>query len=168
MAQRMVIVKNMTRGNISIKKPQYNLNRQWSAYGQVMKIPFEILEEALWDGGVNNLFTAGYLAIEDLQDKIDLGLEPADATESVNILILDENKMKDIWNKPAPVFKKELEKYTKVQVDALIEYAINNNIVDTAKCVYIKELTNKDILKAIAQRQDIALAEKREAEAKKH
>lgn len=168
MANRMVLVKNMSMANISIKKPQFNLNRQWSGYGQVMKIPFDILEEALWDKGVENLFTSGYLVIDSMQDKIDLGLEPADATEPTNIIILDEIKMKEIWDKPLVVFKKELEKLTKVQVDNLIDYAVVNSIVKPDKCTYIKELTGKDILKGISQREDMLLAEKKEAESRKH
>ncbi len=168
MAQRMVLVKNMTMANISIKKPQFNLNRQWTAFGQTMKIPFDILEEALWDKGVENLFTSGYLVIESMEDKIDLGLEPADATQPVNIIVLDEDKMREYWDKPMAVFKKDLEKLTKVQVDNLIDFAIKNSIVIPEKCSYIKEITGKDILKAISQREDMAIADRKEAETRKH
>ena len=43
---RQVIVTNMINGNISIKKPHLGLNRQWQRFGQKMRIPFDILEEA--------------------------------------------------------------------------------------------------------------------------
>ena len=72
---RYVIVTNMINGNISIKKPHLGLNRQWQRFGQKMRIPFDILEEALWDEGVRNLFSTGYLYIENLQDKIDLVID---------------------------------------------------------------------------------------------
>jgi hypothetical protein len=73
------------------------------------------------------MFTSGILYIENLQDKIDLGLEPADTTEPVNIVLLDEKKMENLLkNVPLAVFKKEVSQLTRVQVDSLITYAINN------------------------------------------
>ena len=103
---RYVIVTNMINGNISIKKPHLGLNRQWQRFGQKMRIPFDILEEALWDEGVRNLFSTGYLYIENLQDKIDLGLEPEGVKEPVNIINLDAKKMEEMWKTlPIDVFK---------------------------------------------------------------
>lgn len=161
---RQVIVTNMINGNISIKKPHLGLNRQWQQFGQKMRIPFEVLEEALWDMGVKNLFTSGYLYIENLQDKIDLGLEPEGVTEPVNTINLDPKKMEEMWTKlPIDVFKTQFGKLTKIQADALIDYAINNNIVDMPKCSWVKEVTKKDILKAISTREDMAKIDRDEA-----
>jgi len=166
---RQVIVTNMINGNISIRKPHLGLNRQWQQFGQKMRIPFDILEEAMWDTGVKNLFTSGYLYIESLKDKIDLGLEPEGVTEPVNIINLDPKKMEEMWkNLPLDVFKVQFGKLTKVQADSLIEYAITNSIVDTAKCSWVKEVTKKDILKAISTREDVAAAEKAEAAKRNH
>lgn len=162
---RIVAVKNMIQANVSISKPEYGINRLWSGFGQVMKIPFDNLEQAMWDSGVQNMFTSGILYIENLQDKIDLGLEPADTTEPVNIVLLDEKKMENLLkNVPLAVFKKEVSQLTRVQVDSLITYAINNQIIDPAKCSWLKDLTGKDILKAISQKEDMLKAEKKAAE----
>ena len=164
---RYVIVTNMINGNISIKKPHLSLNRQWQRFGQKMRIPFDILEEALWDEGVKNLFSTGYLYIENLQDKIDLGLEPEGVKEPVNIINLDAKKMEEMWKTlPIDVFKVQFGKLTKVQADSLIEYAISNKIVNTDKCSWVKEVTKKDILKAISTREDMAALDR--AEAAKH
>lgn len=159
---RQVIVTNMINGNISIKKPHLGLNRQWQRFGQKMRIPFDMLEEALWDSGVRNLFESGYLYIENLQDKIDLGLEPEGAEEPVNIINLDVAKMESMWkNLPFDVFKVQFGKLTKVQADALIDYAINNKVIDTEKCLWVKEITKKDILKAISTREDMAALDRK-------
>lgn len=165
---RYVIVTNMINGNISIKKPHLGLNRQWQRFGQKMRIPFDILEEALWDEGVKNLFSTGYLYIENLQDKIDLGLEPEGVKEPVNIINLDAKKMEEMWKTlPIDVFKVQFGKLTKVQADSLIEYAISNKIVDTDKCSWVKEITKKDILKAISTREDMAALDRAEAAKRK-
>lgn len=165
---RQVIVTNMINGNVSIRKPHLGLNRQWQKFGQKMRIPFDILEEALWDSGVRNMFESGYLYIENLQDKKDLGLEPEDATEPVNIINLDPKKMEEMWKSlPLDVFKAQFGKLTKVQADSLIEYAITNKIVNTDKCSWVKEVTKKDILKAISTREDMAALDKAEAAKRK-
>lgn len=162
---RIVEVKNMIQANVSISKPEYGINRHWSGFGQIMKIPFDNLEQAMWDSGVQNMFTSGILYIDNLQDKIDLGLEPADTTEPVNIVLLDEKKMENLLkNVPLSVFKTEVSQLTRVQVDSLITYAINKQLIDPAKCSWLKDLTGKDILKAISQKEDMLKAEKKAAE----
>lgn len=162
---RIVSVKNMIQANVSITKPEYGINKHWSGFGQTMKIPFDSLEQAMWDPGVQNMFTSGILYIDSLQDKIDLGLEPADVEEPVNIVLLDEKKMENLLkNVPLTVFKTEVSKLTRVQVDSLITYAINNQLVDPAKCSWLKDLTGKDILKAISQKDDMLKAEQKAAE----
>ena len=165
---RTVIVKNMIQGNVSIKRPEFGLNKVWSGFGQAMKIPFESLEQGLWDPAIRNMFTAGILYIENLQDKIDLGLEPENVDEPVNIVLLDEKKMETLLKTtPFTVFKTEVSQLTKIQVDSLIQYAIDNKILDSEKCSWLKELTGKDILKSISQYEDMIIAEKKAKEKEK-
>jgi hypothetical protein len=47
----------------------------------------------------------------------------------------------------------------RVQVDSLVEYAIQNKIVDGAKGSFIKDLTHKDILSAISAIEEDAKAD---------
>ena len=162
MAQRMVILKNMVNGNVSVKKPQYGVNRTWTRLGQPMGIPFETVEQLLWDTGFNNMIRAGILYIENLQDKIDLGLEPEGAKEPENIIVLSQDQIKALWTvKTLDEFKKEVSKLPMTQIDALVEYAVSNRIVKMDKADFIKELTKKDILKAITRKQESDEIDKR-------
>ena len=68
---------------------------------------------------------------------------------------------------PFPVFKTEVSQLTKIQVDSLIQYAIDNKILDSEKCSWLKELTGKDILKSISQYEDMIIAEKKAKEKEK-
>lgn len=157
--QRMVLIKNMYDAVVSVIKPEYGIQRKWQKLGQTIGIPYDIVEQLLWDKGFKNLIDTGILYIEDMQTKIDLGLEPEGATKPVNIRTLNEEDMKNIWNAPIAVFKKEIGDLPRLQVDALIEYAITNDIADATKCIYIKQVTGRDILKAISNKQDLVLEE---------
>lgn len=151
MAQRMVKVTNMVNAMVSIKDPTYNVNRRWMKRGQTVPIPFEAVENMLWEEGFRRMIESGVLYIMDLKDKQDLGLEPINVNEPVNIKALTEQDMKNLWGAaPISVFKKEIVSLPRVQVDSLVEYAIQNKIVDSEKCSFIKDLTHKDILGAIS------------------
>ena len=56
MMQRMVKVQNMVNKTISIKKPQYNFNKRWTQKNQIIPVPFEALEQMLWDEGIRRFF----------------------------------------------------------------------------------------------------------------
>lgn len=165
--ERMVIVKSAVNATVSIVNPQYGINKRWSRPGQPMGIPFEQLEQCLWENGIRRMFESGILYIESMKDKIDLGLEPVDAQEPVNIIVLTEKDM-DYLLKEAPLeeFKKKLCAVPQMQVDNLVEYAVHNELVDMDKVNFIKTLTKgKDILTGIKKKRDVEEAEERDRKA---
>ena len=163
MAQRMVLIKNMMDCIVSVKDATYNINRRWNKRGHVLPIPYEVVEGMLWSDGFRRMIDTGILYIENMKDKKDLGLEPQEATEPVNIKALSEIQMKNLLTKtPISVFKKEVQDLPMIQVDNLIDYAISNKITDAEKCSFLKQLTKKDILAAISAEEDDKAAEERE------
>jgi uncharacterized protein (DUF433 family) len=109
------------------------------------------------------MIDSGILYIADMKDKQDLGLEPLEAKEPVNIIALTEIQMKNLLTStPLTVFKKEVQALPRVQVDNLIEYAIQNKLTDSEKCSFLKTLTKKDILAAISAKEDDEREEARE------
>ena len=162
---RLVTIENMSRSVVSVIKPELGVNRKWNKRGQKMALPFETVEQLLWDRGFRNLIDGGLLYIPDMKDKIELGLEPADATTPQNIIVLDDKKMENMWNSlPISVFKREVAALPKTQVDLLAEYAILHDIANSEKCGFIKELSGKDILVAISIKQEEARRDKAQAE----
>lgn len=160
MAQRMVMVTNMVNAMVSVKDQAFNVNRRWMKRGQTIPIPYEAVENMLWEEGFRRMIESGVLYIQNMKDKQDLGLEPMEATKPTNIKALTEQDMKNLWNTvPITVFKKEVVSLPRVQVDSLVEYAIQNKIVDGAKCSFIKDLTHKDILSAISAIEEDAKAD---------
>lgn len=159
--ERNVIIKNMIDAKVGVKDISTGLNRVWQRRGQVMGIPFEIVEQLLWQDGFRNMIDQGILYIENMKDKQDLGLESADATVPENIIVLTDKEIEYLL-KEAKIdeFKKRLTEIPDTQIDLLIDYAINHKIVDSVKCTILKKITQRDILKAISNQETIDAIDK--------
>lgn len=156
-SQRQVELKNMVNCRVVVNRPSYGIRREWVKRNQKIKIPYDIVEQLLFDSGFKNMIDTGILYIEDMQTKIDLGLESSDATEPENIIVLNDTQMAELMTKtPFVVFKKRVADLSRVQVDNLINYAIEKELVDSEKCRFLKELSGgKDIFTAISRKHDM-------------
>lgn len=162
MAVRTVLLQNMVNKTIGLNKPEYGIKVKWTKKGQCIPLPFDTVQQMIFDEGFYRMLENGYLYINDMKDKIDLGLEPAGATESENIKVLSDEKIESLLKKlPFSVFKRELANYNKTQIESLINYAIVNECLDAEKSDYLKELTGIDILKAVSLNRDLAKADKK-------
>ena len=148
--ENKVKVVNLISSRVNIDLPEMRLSRVWEKKGAVKTIPFEQLEEALYNPGVESLFTEGVLGIEDLDTKKKLGLEPEDATEPVNIIVLDDTQRKR-YLKAMPLyeFKEKIQTLPIEQIRELAQFAIDNEIVDFDKAEIIKKITGTDIIGTI-------------------
>lgn len=145
-----VKIKNLVSSIVSIDVPDARLKRVWEKKGAVKTIPFEQLEEAMYDPGVEALFSSGVLGIDDMETKQKLGLEPEDAKEPVNIIILDDQQRKRYLTvMPLSEFKVEVQKLPTEQVKELAQFAIENELVDFDKDSILKEMVNIDVIKTI-------------------
>lgn len=151
--QRMVALKNMVDSKISVKEPSLGVNRRWERRGQTLTMPFETVEQLLWVDGFRRMIDEGFLYIENLQDKIDLGLEPQGVTRPTNIIALSEKEIVDLLTKAdLNTFKATIAKLPDSQIDNVIDYAIAHELVDMQKDAILKEVTKRDILGAISQK----------------
>lgn len=147
---KKVKIKSLTNGQVVIKNDDLRVRRVWERKGAVKTIDLEVLEELIYDPGVEYMFRQGMLDIEDLEVKKAIGLEPEDATEPVNIIIFDEKKMDRLMTvMPFYEFKAEVDKAPIEQVRALVEHAIRKEHTDFEKCEYLKKLTQVDVINAI-------------------
>lgn len=169
MSVRMVMLKNMVNSSVSVKDPSLGVNRTWHKRGQTLPIPYDTVELMLWENGFKHLIDSGILYIENMQDKKDLGLESADAIEPENIIALSTIQMENLLkNTPITVFKKEVANLPKVQVDNLIEYAVENKIIDPVKSSFLKELTGKDIMVSVSRKEEREAEERAEKAKGRH
>jgi len=161
MATRMVKLKNMVNKTVSVKLPEYGINKRWTAKGQTVPIPYETMEQILWHDGFRKMIDRGILYIEDMQDKIDLGLEEEGATEPSNIIVLSDKQIETLLTvSPIDVFKRELDNVSETQVNSVINYAILHKLMDMNKIDYLeKRVPGTDILRAISMEKQIEKAE---------
>lgn len=145
-----VKITSQTRGLVSVRIPDLRFSRQWPDRGASVMVDKEMLEEMMFDRGFRYMIENGLLYIEDMEVKKELGIEPEDAEEPVNIVPLTEKEMKRMMTvMPFVEFNAKLKTLNYEQLQALADYAILNELGDFQKCDAVKKACGKDILTAI-------------------
>ena len=94
--EEKVRIKSLSSHRVVLTVPDMRLNRVWEKKGTIRTIPFEQLEEAFYNPGVEALFRNGVLGIDDMDVKKRLGLEPEDVDEPTNLISLTDEEMKKL------------------------------------------------------------------------
>ena len=153
MENKQVVLTNMIESYVGIDIPDLHLKRLWEKKGAKKKIPFDVLQEAIYDPSVEYLLRQGILYIDDLDVKIALGLEDEEVKESgaeLKIQPLRDEEIKRLLTVvPFYDFKDKINGLTKEQVTEVINYAIKNEITDFEKSEFLKEFTGTDIIKTV-------------------
>ena len=71
----------MVDNTVLVNIPEFHFRHEWKGRGTKFAVPKEIVEQMTYDQGARYMFDTGMLYIEDMNEKIDLGLEPDGATE---------------------------------------------------------------------------------------
>ena len=164
METRMVKLRNTTAQTVTIYSPAYNVKRTFPGKGAVQVLPFDTVEQLLWDNGFQYMIKSGQLYIDDMQTKIDLGLENPDAKVPTNIKVLTPEQILTLLKvRTVEEFKKEVSTISVEQCNEIVKYAVENNLVDNDKVNYLKERTGKDVIAMIARKRLEAEADKANA-----
>ncbi len=138
------------KNRVTVDVPDIRFSRTWPTAGASVNIDKDTLEELMYDAGFANMVKMGILFIEDMEFKKEVGLEPEDATEPVNLILLnDKEKRYYLTGLSLVGFKDKLKKLSKNQIEELADYAIQNKLVDIEKCKVIKEACGRDVVRAI-------------------
>lgn len=144
-----VKVTNMCGHDVTVNRPELGFRRDWKPKMSHM-IEKDLIEELLLGTGFRYIIDNGMLYIEDLETKKELGLEPEDATEPVNIVILsDKDKEEYLTKISLAAFKEKVNTLPIEQLRSLVDYAIAHRLVDINKAKVLKTKTGRDIVKAI-------------------
>lgn len=136
-------------GRCVIENSDLHISRVWPARGAAVLFTKEQIEELMFDPAFSNMVKEGYLYIEDMEVKKEVGIEPEDATEPTAIL-LDDKQLKRFWkDMPLSQFKIETKNLKKVQLDSLAEYAIREGGGSIEKANYLSKISGYKILKGI-------------------
>lgn len=144
-------------GRCGIDNSDLRISRRWPARGSYVMFDKEILEELMYDQAFKNMVEEGYLYIEDMALKKELGIEKEDAT-APSIIYLSDKELERFWKIiPLPQFKAEIKKLTKVQIDSLADYAIKHGDDGSIqKANYLTEISGRNILKGIEFQKQLA------------
>lgn len=142
-----IVVKNTTLHPINILLPDIKFSRTWPAEGS-FKVPFEVLQEAIYDRGFMVFIENGMLFIDNKEARVALGLEEEEA-EPVVKLLTKAQLTKLLKATPVPEFDAQVRQLTKEQCLTMIDIALEQRSVDMNKAAILKEITGIDTIKAI-------------------
>lgn len=150
MNKNKVVVKNMTSSPVTIMSQMMSFKRELAPKGAEISIDKETFEQLMYEPGIRYMIESGILYIEDMEIKKELGIEPEDAEEPVNIIVLtDKQRRQYMVNLSMKAFKEKVDQLSYEQVEELADYAIANKLMDFDKCEYIREKCGRDIIAAI-------------------
>lgn len=147
---KKVNVKSLTVGDVSVFEPSIPFRMSWPNKGTTRQIDEDVLQQLMYMPGFEYMINNGILYIEDMEVKKDLGIEPEDASEPVNVIVLtDKERRRYMVNLSIEEFKKKVGELGYEQVKLLADYAIENKLVDYDKCKILKEVCGRDVIEAI-------------------
>lgn len=143
-------VISAARGRCVINNRDLGIRRVWQSCGDAVLFTKEQIEGLMYDPAFSNMIQEGYLYIEDMEVKKEIGIEPEDA-ETPTIILLNEKELLRYWKiMPLSQFKVEVKKLTKQQLTSLAEYAIKHGEDGTIdKANYLSTISGYNILKGI-------------------
>ena len=145
-----VIVTSMVSGNVGLTLPHLRFVKTWPKKSTKLPIDKEILREAIYDPGVEYMFKNGILYIEDMDFKVELGLEEEGAKMPTAIVPLDEKYLERVLKRmPVAEMRKVIKEMNSNQVRELIDYACGQNDIQIDRVNAIKEITGTDLFKVI-------------------
>ena len=143
-----VMVTSMVGGTISVSALEH---RVWNKKGQKLPVSKDILREAIYEPGVEYMFKKGILYIEDMDFKIELGLEAEGTKVPTEILPMDEKFMNRVLKlMPVPEMKTTIDKMTMVQKQELVDFAVKQNDISLDRIKIVSDNCGVDILKTIS------------------
>ena len=150
MEKEVVTVVSTVNGLIGIYLPDLRFKREWSKKGQRQKIDKELLQDIMYDAGSEYMFRTGMLYIEDMEVKKEIGLEPEEATEPVNIIVLDEKQLnRYLTVMPLHEFKENVKKLSIEQVKNLVDYAVQKETITFDKAEFLEKVTGLNAMSMI-------------------
>ena len=142
-----VMVTSMVGGTISAASLEH---RVWNKKWQKLPVSKDVLREAIYEPGVEYMLKTGILYIDDMDFKIELGLEAEDTKTPTNIIALDDKYMNRIMKlMPMQEMRAAVSKLSENQKRELVDYASSQNDVSMDRLGVLKELTGIDVLKVI-------------------
>lgn len=150
MEKEMVTVISTVNGVVGIYLPDLRFKKEWIRKGQRQKIDKDLLQDIMYDPGSEYMFRTGMLYIEDMDIKKEIGLEPEEAIEPVNIIVLDEKQLnRYLTVMPLHEFKENVKKLSIEQAKNLVDYAVQKETITFDKAEFLEKVTGLNAMSMI-------------------
>lgn len=143
-------VTSAANGRCVINNRDLGMRRIWPGRGSVVMFTKEEIENLMYDPAFSNMVNEGYLFIEDMEVKKEIGVELEDA-EAPTIILMNDKELNRFWKiMPLSQFKAETKTLTKHQLTSLADYAIKHGEDGSIeKANYLSTISGRNILKGI-------------------
>jgi hypothetical protein len=142
-----VMVTSMVGGTISAASLEH---RVWNKKRQKLPVSKDVLREAIYEPGIEYMFKKGILYIDDMEMKIELGLEAPGTTTPTEVLPVDDKYLNRVLKlMPISEMKAAIDKMSIVQKQELVDYASKQNDIQLDRLAIVSDKCNVDILKTI-------------------
>jgi len=142
-----VMVTSMIGGTVSASSLDH---RVWNKKGQKLPVSKDTLREAIYEPGVEYMFKKGILYIEDMDFKIELGLEAPGTENPTEVLPVDDKYLNRVLRlMPVSEMKAAIDKMSMVQKQELVDYASKQNDIQLDRLAIVSEKCKVDILRTI-------------------
>lgn len=142
-----VMITSMVGGTISAASLEH---RVWNKKGQKLPVSKDVLREAIYEPGIEYMFKKGILYIDDMEMKIELGLEAPGTTTPTEVLPVDDKYLNRVLKlMPISEMKTAIDKMSIVQKQELVDYASKQNDIQLDRLAIVSDKCNVDILKTI-------------------
>ena len=142
-----VMVTSMVGGTISASSLEH---RVWNKKGQKLPVSKDVLREAIYEPGVEYMFKNGILYIDDMEFKIELGLEAPGTEIPTEVLPIDDKYLNRVLKlMPVSEMKSIIDKMSIVQKQELVDYASKQNDIQLDRLAIVSEKCGVDVLKTI-------------------
>ncbi len=159
--KEMIDVVSMISSKVIINVPYLNFRRVWRKKGAVIKIDRDILEQAFYEKGVEYLFTAGILYMENKDLKEQLGL--TDDTGDIVKPYKEFDMKKMLITDTMVDFREKLNEMTKKQAEELATVYIDILCTNYEKGQAITEKTAIQVFRQVAEtKKEMAAAKEEE------
>ena len=142
-----VMITSMVGGTISAASLEH---RVWNKKGQKLPVSKDVLREAIYEPGNEYMFKKGILYIDDMEMKIEIGLEAPGTTAPTEVLPVDDKYLNRVLKlMPISEMKAAIDKMSIVQKQELVDYASKQNDIQLDRLAIVSDKCNVDILKTI-------------------
>lgn len=148
-----VAVESLVPGTVTYSNELRHVRRLWNRQGQIIVIPADELQESIYDRGVYNLFTQGYLGIANEEhrklislDDDSIGTVEPFSTKDAQKLLVEETDL--------GIFRQKISALRPGNVDVLVDEACNIRNVSYDKLNIIKEVLGVNITNMLNNDQE--------------